>query len=255
MQRPGTLSFAILALLLFPPAWANADIITGLTNHWTFDETSGVTAHDSVGGDDATLSGFPSNQPTWFPGKIGGSLNFIGASNYVITNAPISENQYTIDFWLKVNGPGGINPRLVGPRDGNQSWIVISREFNKGVGFYYNHGANLIQDPNPPAQNIWENYATTIDLVAHTAAVYRNGVQVAAGTFTDHVPLADWVFGHNQDPNNTNDTLNGQLDDVRIYDRVLSASDIAQLVPEPSSFVLAVFGLIGLAAWRWHRNR
>ena len=108
--------------------------------------------------------------------------------------------------------------------------------------------------PTPPVNGVWENYATTIDLGASKVAIYEDGVQVAAGTFNDHVPLNDWVFGHNQDPGNTNDTLNGQLQDIRIYNRVLSPADIMQLAPEPSSLVLAAFGFVGLLAWGWRRT-
>lgn len=235
---------AALSCACSPSAWA--DISTGLLHHWPLDETSGLIAHDVAGSNDATLSGFPDGQTSWTSGKIGGSLNFVTASNYVITDEPIVSSQYTIAFWLKVNGPGGINPRLVGPRDGEESWVVISAFFNKGVGFYYNHGRNLIQDPNPPATGEWEHYATTIDLTAHTAAVYRNGLQVAGGVFNDDVPLLPWVFGHNQGPSNTNDTLNGQLDDIRIYNRVLSQGDILELVPEPGGLALAAAGMLGL---------
>ena len=245
---------ALLALMLLPLARADADIVTGLVDYWPLDETSGLVAHDVVGGNNATLSGFSANQSTWVPGKVGGSLNFVAASNYVITNAPITSNQFTVDFWLKVNGAGGLDPRLIGPRDGFNSWVVINSIFNRGVGFYTDFTTNNIQDPNPPITGVWENYATTIDLVASTVAIYRNGVQVASGAFHDHAPLADWVFGHNQDPGNTNDTLNGQMDEIRIYNRVLSPSDIMQLVPEPNSVMLAGLALLGFAALAWRRQ-
>ncbi|HEX3726487.1 MAG TPA: LamG-like jellyroll fold domain-containing protein [Pirellulales bacterium] len=256
MQQSITvLGRALLALIFLSASHANADIITGLVDYWPLDETSGSIAHDVVGGNNATLSGFPVNQATWVPGKVGGSLNFFAASNYVITDAPISSNQYTIDFWLKVNGPGGLDPRLIGPRDGFNSWIVINSIFDRGVGFYTDFTPNSIQDPNPPVTGVWENYATTIDLGAKQVAIYRDGIEVASGTFNDHVPLADWVFGHNQGPGNTNDTLNGQLDEIRIYNRILSPTDIMQLVPEPNSFVLAGLGFFGLAVWGWrHRH-
>ncbi len=255
MKRIAFLAALVLPLSCGNPSFTSADIVTGLIDYWPLDETSGNIAHDVVGGNNVTLSGFPDNQPTWTPGIIGGSLNFNNPSDYAVTNSPISENQYTIDFWLKSNGPGRINPRLVGPRDGINAWDVINSQANKGVGFYYNQGTNLIQDPTPPAQGVWENYAVTVDLVGDTAAVYRDGVQVAEGAFTDHVPLDTWVFGHNQDPSNANDALNGQLDEIRIYDRVLSAADIAQLAPEPSGFVLAVVGFLAAVGWRLNRRR
>jgi hypothetical protein len=152
----------------------------------------------------------------------------------------------------------GENPRMVGPRDGNQAWIVLNNESEKGVGFYYDHGANTIQDPNPPPLGVWTNYAATIDLVADTAAIYRNGVEVASGTFSDNVPQLTWAMGHNQDPNNPADFFTGQLDDVRIYDRVLTQSDVVQLVPEPSGAALAscaAISLLGVALRRRSSGR
>jgi concanavalin A-like lectin/glucanase superfamily protein len=246
-----------LLLALGVATSARADITTGLVDYWQFNETSGTTAVDSAGSNNVLLSG----GTTFAPGRSGNSLNFTSASNYAVTTSAISYEQYTIDFWMKVNAFTGLNPRMVGPRDGNQTWIVLNNETNEGVGFYYNHGANTIQDPNPPPLGVWENYAATIDLVAHTAAIFRNGVQVASGTFTDNVPLLPWVMGHNQDPNNPADFFTGQLDSVRIYDRVLTSSDIVQLVPEPSGVALAacaVFCLAGLAVrrvWRTARLR
>ena len=82
--------FRMQALVVLPLSRATADISTGLIDYWPLNETSGNIAHDVVGGNNATLSGFPSNQPTWVPGGCAGSLNFFAASNYVITNSPIS---------------------------------------------------------------------------------------------------------------------------------------------------------------------
>ena len=246
---------ALLAMSLWPLTHANADITTGLVDYWPLDEGSGPIAHDVVGGNNATIQNFPPSQQVWVPGVTGDALNFTDSTNYVRTNSPISFNEYTIDFWLKVNGPGGTNPRLVGPADGLYAWVILNSESARGVGFYYNHGASLLQDPNPPVPGVWENYAVTIDLVAGSAAVYRNGNEVAAGAFHDNVPQLFWSFGHNQDPNNQLDGLNGQLDEIRIYDRVLSSSEIKQLVPEPSSLIVAAFGFVALAVWGWRRPK
>ena len=49
---------------------------------------------------------------------------------------------------------------------------------------------------------------------------------------------------------------NGYFDEVRIYDSVLTASQIASLaVPEPGTIVLATSALIGLLAYAWRRQK
>jgi len=246
---------ALMVYFIWPFANAQADILSGLVNYYPLDESSGTIAHDVVGGNNATLQNFPVGQQAWVPGKFGNALNFTDSTNYVRTIGPISSDQYTIDFWLKLNGPGGINSRLVGPADGLYAWVILNTEFNRGVGFYYNYGASLLQDPNPPNIGVWENYAVTIDLVAAEASVYRNGVLVAAGEFHDSIPQQFWSFGHDQDPNNPLNGLDGQLDEIRIYDRALSSEEIRMFVPETGSVVLAGIGFLTLALWYGRRAK
>ena len=47
--------------------------------------------------------------------------------------------------------------------------------------------------------------------------------------------------------------LNGQVSDLVIYDRALTSSEVAQLVPEPSALSLPAIGLGGLAMMRRRR--
>ena len=44
------------------------------------------------------------------------------------------------------------------------------------------------------------------------------------------------------------------LDEIVIYNRALSAGEIAQLVPEPSSLLLTALGLLGIVLWRRRRT-
>src|SRR4051794_13808507 len=46
------------------------DITTGLVHYWTFDETSGDIAHDSVGNADGTLMNWNASEAKWSPGRV-----------------------------------------------------------------------------------------------------------------------------------------------------------------------------------------
>jgi len=229
---------------------ARGNVVTGLVHHWTFDEVSGDLAADSVSGNDATLENWGPAESKWVAGPVGGALDFGDADNYAVTAVPIGFDQYTIAFWLRVTAVAGINPRVVGPADGLHHWIVIGNENSRGVGFYYNHGATDAQDPNPPTVGVWAHYAVVFDRAGGNAIVYRNGAEVAADTFNDATPTASWVFGHQGDPNNHGDSLSGQLDELRIYNRLLSAAEVDALtvVPEPSTAALIGLALVGFVA-------
>ncbi len=164
---------------------ASADTITGLLHHWQFDEASGNIAVDSVSGNNGTLNNWGPSEPSWVAGKIGGALDFGDTNNYVVTDSPISHDEYTIAFWLKVHTEEGVNPRVVGPVDGRFHWILIGNEDDRGVGFYYDWGNILAQDPNPPILGVWEHYAVVYDRAGNDVVIYRDGSEIAHESFTD----------------------------------------------------------------------
>lgn len=198
---------------------------TSLTHHWTFDETTGDIAADIVGGNDGVLHNWSASQAKWVPGKIGRAISFNDAEHLIFTQLPITQDQYTFSFWLNQTGEGGFNPRIITPGDHREDWVMISQVVNKGVGF----GGSDAQDPNVPIRNTWEQYVVTLDRVSGGAAVYRNGVKVDTGTFHELPALLPWYIGHHSDLDIHRDTLNGLLDDMRIYDRVLTDAEAMRL--------------------------
>jgi hypothetical protein len=84
-----------------------------LIAHWQFDESSGMVASDSVGGNDGTLNG----DPTWRPGdgKTGGALEFDGVGDYVEVEGykGISgSNARTVTAWVRIE-PGASSLSIV----------------------------------------------------------------------------------------------------------------------------------------------
>jgi hypothetical protein len=209
----------------------------GLVAHWKFDEGTGTTAADASGrGHTGTLLGGAS----WTAGQVGGALSLDGVDGRV--QATESEalrlaGDKTVALWLKKHAEPAGYPHI----------------FGKGGASYYGRGYHLWDDTGAGARLIWEQgYASgaprslfsstslSTNVWYHVAGLvegatirlYLNGVLDAAGTLSaPPVARTDPVWmGHLSGFTH----FPGLLDDVRVYDRALSAGEIAGLAARPN---------------------
>ena len=71
-----------------PLAQAQISIREGLVAEWNFDESSGLEASDSAGSNTGSLVGFDGSDSQWIDGKVGGAIQFDGASYVEVPDAP-----------------------------------------------------------------------------------------------------------------------------------------------------------------------
>ena len=204
----------------------NGSLTEGLVGWWKFDETDGGVAYDSSGnGNEGNLT----NGPTWVEGKIGGALSFDGVNNYVqIPNMQsFFSNAASFTSWVKVmsyNVPNeqglavfGVGQNLHYPYSGNsQLYINILRSINRvpniqtTVNFSDWHHVSITTQNN----GYW--------------VMYHNSSQISR---VDAEPLSlpnNKSFGRSVYDSSFR-YLNGLLDDIRIYDRALSAVEVKAL--------------------------
>ncbi len=71
---------------------------------WKLDETSGVTAYDSIDTNNGTFNG---NDPCWVTGHIGGAADFNGVSDYFsvssLDSAYSNSSNFTVAGWFKTS--------------------------------------------------------------------------------------------------------------------------------------------------------
>lgn len=198
---------------------------SGLTHQYAFDDGTGTAAVDSAGNVNATLRNFPAGNLQWIPGMFGRAVNFTNANSYVITDAAIPTDLFSVSFWMLSTGaPNNLSSNLLSPQGDN--WI----HFDHGLGV----GINVIRDNVRPKTGIWENYVVTVDRAAGAISVYRDGALRASGVL--NMPILDnkrWVFGHNSDVSNTNGSFTGALDEIQFYNRILSSSEASELASRP----------------------
>jgi hypothetical protein len=210
----------------------------GLKGHWQFDEGTGTTAADSSGaGNTGTLS-----TASWAAGKVNNAVSFNGTSSYVNMGASSSleaTNELTISAWIFPTGPGSdgtiggtiVNKegeyQLVRLPDGTICWAFA----NTVPGWAYtNTGGSA-------PLNRW----THVAIVYSNSSVqsYINGGLVhtrpTVGPIVDNIHAAedDLRVGGRQA---WNQYFQGRIDEVRFYNRGLSAADVQSLASEPVGY-------------------
>ena len=226
----------LIALVLSLAGNTSADLIA----HWQFDESAGSVAHDASGnGNDGALKG----DPQWVSGRIGGAIQLDGNGDYVdVGSVGISgTDQRTIAGWAKASTTDipawtsvfGFVPD--GDTDGTYYDIEVDDAGNYIV-FVGGWESIFI-----PVDTQWHHFATTYN--GEGGSWFLDGQFVdsldgAIGTI-DYVRIGARLSNSNYFP--------GLIDDVRIYNTVLTSTEIKKLMagsraydPSPPDGVLYV---------------
>ncbi len=217
--------------------------VTAATN-LAFDETSGTTAADSSGnGWNGTLTG----GATFVTGKTGNAVNLSGSSQYVSlpTGVVAFANDFTVATWVKLTASTAA-ARIFdfGTGMGNSMFLTARSDTGRPRFTIRTWSANdqVIDSSVAIATGIWTHIA--VSLTGTTGTIYLNGVPV--GT-TSGVTLRPFQLGTTtqnylgKSQAATDPTLNGALDDFRIYSRGLTGSEIYTLWGGSSSNQPPVF--------------
>jgi len=205
------------------------DLVSGLSGHWQFDEGTGTSTADRSEG---TNTGYLVNGPTWQTGKKGESVRFDGADDYIRVDAFSTQNannqEGTVAFWLYQETADGANHFLSADTDHFinircTSGLIAFQLRNSVTTAAINFTGKAIP------LNQWVHYVITWNLTS--SAIYRDGVldTQTASVSSPYVSLegATLYLGHDRAIQDR--SMQGQLDEFRIYTRALRASEAAAL--------------------------
>ena len=204
------------------------------------DETSGTTAFDSSSnGNNGTLTG----GPTWVTGKSGNGLSFDGVDDRVNLNSPTSLDNlgaFTAMAWMKATNLGeGGKGRIVdkssstGPGNGWAFFVDGTNQLELIVD-HATTDVRRLSANNVFATGFWYHVAVTWNgsATATNIKFYVNGVETGYGTTTNGAGARTSDSSSNASVGNDSTgarSFNGVLDDVRVYNRVLTSSEIAAI--------------------------
>lgn len=223
------------AVLWGNPVNRNCPLNQGLLNWWLVDSPSfgSATWHDLCGRSHGTLT----SGPTWETGLRPGGLryiNFDGTDDYVSTPVSMTATSLTISCWAYITTRKAWQG-IVFSRGTSVTGIHVSPGATK-LGYTWNDDANTWNWSGGPSLPASEWVFLCVSVAASSAVAYTWSVTngfLSATNSTSHssTTINSLRIGMDSlDP--TNRSVVGRMDDVRIYDRALSQSDVTQLCTE-----------------------
>src|SRR2546426_831683 len=219
------LSASASAATLPPPP---ADISSGLGLYYRFDEGAGSLANDSSGNGNtgSLLSG-----TTWTAGQLGQAVNFDGVSGNVTASTTTGLNQsttLTIAAWINPSDVSATYRTLVAKGAAGLRGYAVDL-YNGKLNFIKVTGADVTSSVLL-STGTWQHVAITWNAATSEVKFYMNGAlaQTISDSFvppapldTDNLLVSLWLRGGSY--------FAGAMDELRIYNRVLSATDILAL--------------------------
>ncbi|MFC1765445.1 LamG-like jellyroll fold domain-containing protein [Planctomycetota bacterium] len=188
--------------------------------HWKLDESEGDVAYDSAGINDAVVIG----EATWQPqgGQVNGALLLDGIDDYVDTLFKLNpaEGAFSVFAWVKGGAPGqvivsqldGTNWLLADPAHG---YLMTDIRAESGRNLKVLVSETLITDGD------WHRVGLVWD--GTHRILYVDDIVVAADAEAIGLPSVFGDLNIGCDKNRTPNTFwSGMMDDVRIYDRVVT---------------------------------
>jgi fibronectin type 3 domain-containing protein len=204
----------------------------GLSAYWQFEEGTGTFTADSVGSAHGTLT----NGPVWTAGRVGNALQFDGSNDFVQTNFATDLMNWTVAVWVR-SPAAPASGASSGPVHRNKAmqinWNHPEASFRGAVALQVNgnwFGASF----GALQANTWYHLAATYD--GDVLRAYRDGVLITANPSPSGPPAlesASLTMGRHATA--ASNFFAGTVDDVRIYSRVLTASEVAGLIQTDST--------------------
>ncbi len=190
---------------------------------------------------------------TYVAGKVGAqAAQFNGSSSYVAIPRSIADD-FTVALWVRTtdtlgsaggqwwSGKGLVDGEMAG---GGADWgtAIVNGKFVLGVGS--SRGDTTIASSVNINDGTWHHVAATRDNTSGAMQVYVDGVLRGSGigptgsrTWPPNLRIGCIQTGNN--------FLNGTLDDVRLYNRILAGAEIAAIIGGPPATPTSLAALAG----------
>jgi hypothetical protein len=225
---PGTDCTAIGARCL------NGRCENGLTAYWPFDEASGTSVTDATGnGYDGVAI-----DAQWVAGRVRGAIEIAGSGSYVELGDQMNDlaAPFSIASWVWIESNEGTSPMLLASDANTANWVGFWIQRNPDGRLHLSYGSGngagprtrrTLESDAPLPEQEWVHIAA---VVGPELRLFVNGMEIPGTLSGEGGPMV-----HTSDPFyiGTRDGAatgwNGRIDELRIYQRALSAEEIAAL--------------------------
>jgi hypothetical protein len=200
-----------------------------LIGWWKLDEGPGSTAFDWSGhGNNGTLQG----DPQWVAGQIGDALKLDGRGDYVeLPTGFVGSDKGSVCAWIKTTqstigmifyGSDGTS----GNGYGDQNELHLNMESSGLVEFYIEGPTDVSAETSALNDDAWHHIAATWQTNGQVNLYVDGGLAASVNHTGNNFQFSGRVrLGR---PNDNERYYNGLLDDVRVYNYVLSPAEITE---------------------------
>jgi hypothetical protein len=207
-----------------PPGTPGVDGI----HFYPLDETTGTTANDAVGNNDATLAG----GAVFTPGKNGNGVALNGSGQFIDTGAGLldTSGNYTATAWVKLNKVDGAFQTVVS-QDGDRDSAFFLQYSGQDQRFAMSFVGQRALAPVKPNVGQWYHLTGVRDAARGELKLYLDGELVAtrSACSLDATSTGNTVIGRGKFGGNPVDFLDGTVDQVHLFDRALTATEVKSL--------------------------
>jgi hypothetical protein len=204
-------------------------LLTDISHYWKLDESSG-NASDSVGSVTLTNAG----SGTFLDGIINNGIYSYGTDqpNSYFTSGNITPDPYfSVSFWIK---PVGIEGTYGGIISSGSNGFDIYFGTDYKIHFYDGDGGYFTSSETL-SLNTWYHIVCVAGGDGGTSRIYVNaGTPTEGPSYYFLLSAATYDIGHSK--NFTSDYFIGRIDEIGIWNRVLSQAEITQLYNNGSGF-------------------
>ena len=195
-------------------------------NKWDFEEVSGTTIADSLGGNNFTFFGEASVQSE--PGEIGNAIAFDGVDDYAVSaNDPgISNSSFSIVVDVRRNSTGAQEAILSSGTTGLNTSLFFGFDASDNIVIDFG-GNKLYTSHHSATSGEWTSYVITYDSTSGTRSVFADGELILQDIISsDFAGTGPLTLGRSVDGT---DYFNGAIDNLGIGNAELQPTDIQLL--------------------------
>jgi hypothetical protein len=208
-----------------------------LVGHWKLNESSGTAAADSSG---LSTSGAVTGTTSWTSAVMNNGFQFNGSTKIQVAGMFSNPKNVSVTAWANLTTADTAGAEIISL--GDHFFLRLDEGGVAKASIWNGTAYQNVTYAGVFAGTGWHHFAATFDDDNNTFKLYIDGVQVTSVSNTSSINYtglgANTVIGR-QGNNGTSNDFTGTIDDVRVYNYAISATEVAE-----------IYGLIG----RWKLN-